>query len=109
MKYLANKIEQNTCVNFSLSSVLVFATLWTVAHQAPLCMGFPKQEYWSGLLLLSPLYGLYASKFLHRANQRIVTQIEYLNSTSKRLANEYYLYFFVKIFMMYIMFYEHLL
>ena len=49
MKYLANKIEQNTCVNFSLSSVLVFATLWTVAHQAPLCMGFPKQEYWSGL------------------------------------------------------------
>ena len=24
-----------------------FATLWTVAHQAPLSMGFPKQEYWS--------------------------------------------------------------
>ena len=22
---------------------------WTVAHQAPLFMGFPKQEYWSGL------------------------------------------------------------
>ena len=26
-----------------------FATLWTVAHQAPLSMGFSKQEYWSGL------------------------------------------------------------
>ena len=26
-----------------------FATLWTVAHQAPLCMGFSRQEYWSGL------------------------------------------------------------
>ena len=26
-----------------------FATLWTVAYQAPLSMGFPKQEYWSGL------------------------------------------------------------
>ena len=26
-----------------------FATLWTVAHQAPLSMGFPRQEYWSGL------------------------------------------------------------
>ena len=27
-----------------------FATTWTVAHQAPLSMGFPGQEYWSGLL-----------------------------------------------------------
>ena len=26
-----------------------FATPWTVARQAPLSMGFPKQEYWSGL------------------------------------------------------------
>ena len=25
------------------------ATPWTVALQAPLCMGFPRQEYWSGL------------------------------------------------------------
>ena len=27
---------------------------WTVALQAPLSMGFPRQEYWSGLLLPSP-------------------------------------------------------
>ena len=26
-----------------------FATPWTVARQVPLSMGFPKQEYWSGL------------------------------------------------------------
>ena len=26
-----------------------FATLWTAAHQAPLSMGFSRQEYWSGL------------------------------------------------------------
>ena len=26
-----------------------FATPWTVAHQAPLSLGFPRQEYWSGL------------------------------------------------------------
>ena len=26
---------------------------WTVSHQAPLFMGFPRQEYWSGLLFLS--------------------------------------------------------
>ena len=25
-----------------------FATPWSVAHQAPLFMGFPRQEYWSG-------------------------------------------------------------
>ena len=30
------------------------ATLWTVAHQAPLSMGFPRQEYWSGLSFASP-------------------------------------------------------
>ena len=33
-----------------LSRVQLFATLWTVARQAPLSMGFSKQEYWSGLL-----------------------------------------------------------
>ena len=29
-------------------------TLWTVAHQAPLSVGFPRQEYWSGLPFSSP-------------------------------------------------------
>ena len=38
----------------SLSRVRLFATLWTVAHQAPLPMGFSRQEYWSGLPLPSP-------------------------------------------------------
>ena len=31
-----------------------FATPWTVAHQAPLHMGFSRQEYWSGLPFPSP-------------------------------------------------------
>ena len=38
-----------TCV---LSPSLVYdscATPWTVARQAPLSMGFPRQEHWSGL------------------------------------------------------------
>ena len=38
----------------SLSHVRLFATLWTVAHQAPLSMGFSRQEYWSGLPFPSP-------------------------------------------------------
>ena len=33
----------------SLSRVWLFATLWTVAYQAPPSMGFSRQEYWSGL------------------------------------------------------------
>ena len=32
----------------------IFGTLWTVAHQAPLTMGFCKEEYWSDLPLSSP-------------------------------------------------------
>ena len=38
----------------SLSRVQLFATPWTVAHQAPPSMGFFRQEYWSGLLFPSP-------------------------------------------------------
>ena len=32
-----------------LSHVRLFVTPWTVARQAPLSMGFSRQEYWSGL------------------------------------------------------------
>ena len=38
----------------SLSHVRLFATPWTVACQAPLSMGFSRQEYWSGLPFPSP-------------------------------------------------------
>ena len=33
----------------SLSHVRLFATPWTVTHQASLSIGFSRQEYWSGL------------------------------------------------------------
>ena len=45
------------CIHVCLiTSVLSdsFLTLWTVAHQAPLSMGFSRQEYWSGLPFPSP-------------------------------------------------------
>ena len=38
----------------SLSRVRLLPTPWTVAYQAPLSMGFSRQEYWSGVPLLSP-------------------------------------------------------
>ena len=37
----------------SLSHVWLFATPWTTAHQAPPSVGFPRQEYWSGVPLPS--------------------------------------------------------
>ena len=37
-----------------LSCVQLCATPWTEAHQAPLSMGFSRQEYWSGLPFPSP-------------------------------------------------------
>ena len=38
----------------SLNRFRLFATPWTVAHQAPPSMGFSRQEYWSGLPFPSP-------------------------------------------------------
>ena len=38
----------------SLSRVRLFVTLWTITHQAPVSMGFSRQEYWSGLPFPSP-------------------------------------------------------
>ena len=40
----------------SLSRVWLLVTPWTAAHQAPLPMGFSRQEYWSGLPLPSPRF-----------------------------------------------------
>ena len=38
----------------SLSRVRLFVTPWTGAHQAPPCIEFSRQEYWSGLPFPSP-------------------------------------------------------
>ena len=53
-------LKITTCLCFphllvqSLSRVRLFVTPWTVARQAPLSMGFPRQECWSGLSFPSP-------------------------------------------------------
>ena len=44
-------------MNVHASSVAQsFVTPWTVACQTPLSMGFPRQEYWSGLPFPSPMH-----------------------------------------------------
>ena len=47
-----NIYEEYVLVHFSC--VLLFAILWTITHQAPLSMGFPRQESWSGLPCAPP-------------------------------------------------------
>ena len=42
------------CSSDLLSHVRLFGTPWAIARQAPLSMGFPRQEYWSGLPFPSP-------------------------------------------------------
>ena len=51
--FLIHKIEC-VCMLSRISHVLLIATLWTVAHQASLSVGFSRQEYCSGLLVPSP-------------------------------------------------------
>ena len=72
-----------------LRYVWLFSNLWTVAHQAPLSMGFSRQEYWSGLpcpLRESPNLGFepraFASRqilqcFSHQGNPRILEWVAY--------------------------------
>ena len=40
----------------SFSHVLLCATPWTAAHQAPRSLGFSRQEHWSGLPFPSPMH-----------------------------------------------------
>ena len=58
MQFLSilNSLEillQAGCVLSRFSCILFCATLWTVARQAPLSLGFSRQEYWSGVPFLS--------------------------------------------------------
>ena len=52
-----------TLILKSLSCVRLFTTPRTAAHQAPLSMGFSRQEYWSGVPSPSPIWH-YAAKSL---------------------------------------------
>ena len=47
-------IDLSVCVLIRFGCIQFFATPRTVAHQAPLSMGFSRQQYWSGLPCLLP-------------------------------------------------------
>ena len=50
----AKRIRGDDVKGLVTKSCLTLATPWIVTHQAPLCMGFPRQEYRSGLPFPSP-------------------------------------------------------
>ena len=68
---LAIKSKSTTDLVLSRFSYFqLFVTPWTVAHQAPLPMGFSRQEYWSGLPLPSPTDKMgYKHKYLEFRSQ----------------------------------------
>ena len=51
---VGRRARTNGLLQLLLSHIQLFATPQTVAHQAPLTTGFPRQEYWSGLPFLPP-------------------------------------------------------
>ena len=50
--FIQNTQDKKACACLLLSHVQLPAIPWTVAHQGPLSLGFPRQEYWSGLPFL---------------------------------------------------------
>ena len=76
------------CILSSYCCVWLFKTQWTVALQAPLSMGFPRQEYWSGLPFPSPLFSSISMKFLSNYFELLIRQIVhicYLGSVTEKL------------------------
>ena len=76
-----------------------FATSWTAAHQTPLSMGFPRQEYWSGLPIpssgdlhdpgiepLSPMASAVAGRFFNSEPPGKPT-VEYFLATKMKLCH----------------------
>ena len=53
---------QHTCMPSRYSRARLFATLWTIACQATLSMGFSRKEYWSGLPCHALLQGVFPTQ-----------------------------------------------
>ena len=77
----------------SLSRVLLLATPWTAACQAPLSMGFSRQEYWSGVplpsLTINPSWALFHrhASFLPLLSLQIIFASFYSEKRSHQTTN----------------------
>ena len=75
----------------SLSHVRLLATPWTAAYQAPLSMGFSRQEYWSGVPLPSPIINPTLRLFLRNLSK-------WLNLPSRGSVRFYRLHYWIQLF-----------
>ena len=80
----------------SLSHVRLFATPWTAAYQAPLSIGFSRQEYWSGVPSPSPIKLLGSIKLFFflinilDANFESSISSNIFTKTSRKILKAYY-------------------
>ena len=77
----------------SLCCVQLFTTPWTVAPKAPLSMGFPRQEYWSGLPFPLPCDNtkiIEGDLFWEILAIKIITIHPRIEPTSPALAGEFF-------------------
>ena len=95
--YLHSRQCQCMCM---LSHVRLFVTPCTVAHQASLSMGFPRQEYWSGLLFLIQGFFLTQGLNLHLLRllhcRQILYHLSYQGSQPSFM--KYYVFSCVQLF-----------
>ena len=54
--YKKTSAYKQVCLAHTLSRIPLFATPWIAVHQAPLSVGFSRQEYWNGLPFSPPGY-----------------------------------------------------
>ena len=66
------------------SCVQLFATLWVVAGQAPLSMGFSSQEYWNGVPLPSPYTVVENSKYRQTSSFQLRQVLEIIKDGVRR-------------------------
>ena len=84
----------HACLLSHFSHVQLLATPWTVAHQAPLSMGFSRQEYLSGLPCLPP--GELPNPGIETASPATsVLQVNSLLLSQIRLNSNFFFFFFV--------------
>ena len=86
----------------SLSCIQLLATPWTAAYQAPLSMGFSREEYWSGVPLPFPCIVLDNDKYLYNEGRKqrwrkysilksiVFTVFKLLKNTFKQLIRGYH-------------------
>ena len=92
--------EWSGCCCLVAKSCWILETPWTASHQAPLSMGFPRQDYWSGFPFPPP--GDPPRPGIEPMSPALAKQVLYHSATWEALVNPYALSLFtVRLFQTY--------